>query len=131
MVNTYITSYRKMNKQPQTLSYNDIEEFYLYQKSENQDAFITEKGDEISGEYFHDEVHEALNKLPYYFRLVLLLYDIEGFSYQEISRIVNIPVGTVMSRLNRGRNLLRQKLKRYAKNKGYQVEPNVQVEYAN
>ena len=119
MVNTYITGYRKMNKQPQTLSYNDLEEFYLYQKSESPEDYITENGDTISGEYFHDEVQEALNKLPYYFRLVVLLYDIEGFSYQEISRIVNIPVGTVMSRLNRGRTLLRTKLQRYAKKKGY------------
>ena len=124
MVNTYLTHYRKRAKQPLKISYDDLEEFTLYQKSDQDYQTAVEQVENISGEMFDDDVQKALNKLPYYFRLVVLLYDVEGFSYQEISKMVNIPVGTVMSRLNRGRNLLRSKLKRYAVKKGYAAPEN-------
>ena len=68
---------------------------------------------------FEDELKTALEKVPYYFRLIVLLSDVEEFSYQEIAKMLNIPVGTVMSRLHRGRSLLRTKLTKYAKAKGY------------
>jgi RNA polymerase sigma-70 factor (ECF subfamily) len=129
MVNTYITSYRKMNKQPQAVSYNDLEEFYLFQKSKDTLMFSEDAPDTIPGDHFEDEVQNALKQLPYYFRMVVLLYDIEGFSYNDIARIINIPVGTVMSRLNRGRSLLRKKLKRYARNKGYVPAENMEMEF--
>ena len=119
MVNTYLTHYRKRVKQPLKVSYDDLEDFTLYQKSDLDYSSEVLKVENISGEMFDDDVQNALNKLPYYFRLIVLLYDVENFSYQEISKMVSIPVGTVMSRLNRGRNLLRSKLKRYAVNKGY------------
>ena len=131
LVNTYLTYYRKMIKQPKNVSYGDLEEFYLYQKSENESDFHSDSPENISGESFGDEIKETLDKMPYYFRIVVTLYDIEGFSYKEISNMINIPVGTVMSRLNRGRSLLRQKLKRYAKDKGYIVEANLKPEFAS
>ena len=74
--------------------------------------YYSNSPENVSGESFGDEIKETLDKMPYYFRIVVTLYDIEGFSYKEISNMINIPVGTVMSRLNRGRSLLRQKLKR-------------------
>jgi len=131
LVNTYLTHYRKMIKQPQRVSYDDIEEFYLFQKSEYERDYNLNSPDNISGESFGDEIKEILDKMPYYFRIVVTLYDVEGFSYKEISNMINIPVGTVMSRLNRGRSLLRQKLKRYARSKGYGVNSDLNQEYAN
>jgi RNA polymerase sigma-70 factor (ECF subfamily) len=131
LVNTYLTHYRKMVKQPQKVSYGEMEEFYLYQKSDNNSDFHTDSPENVSGESFGDEIKETLDKMPYYFRIVVTLYDIEDFSYKEISNMINIPVGTVMSRLNRGRSLLRQKLKRYAREKGYIVDTDLNPGFAN
>lgn len=131
LVNTYLTHYRKMVKQPQKISYGEVEEFYLYQKSENESDYYSNSPENISEESFGDEIKTTLNKMPYYFRIVVTLYDIEGFSYKEISNMINIPVGTVMSRLNRGRGLLRQKLRRYAREKGYIVDSNFNTGIAN
>ncbi len=66
-----------------------------------------------------DEVTTAINALPIDFRTVILLCDIEGFTYEEISKIVDIPIGTVRSRLFRARNMLKEKLKEYAESLGY------------
>ena len=119
MVNSYITAYRKMVRRPQKVSYDDLEDYHFYQN----DAFETEATNVMkpgfTDDHFEDEVKGALEKLPYYFRIIVLLCDVEGFSYQEISNIINIPVGTVMSRLHRGRSLLRRKLTKYAQQKGY------------
>ncbi len=114
LVNTYLTHYRKKSKQPVKVSYDDMEDFSLYQKSDYDFNAEIVNAESVNGELFEDEIQMVLDKMPYYFRLVVMLYDIEGFSYSEISKMVDIPVGTVMSRLNRGRKLLRQKLKRYA-----------------
>ena len=70
---------------------------------------------------FDDDVKNALESLPDQFRIVVLLCDVEGFSYNEISKIINAPLGTVMSRLFRGRKLLQHNLWKYAKEKGYLV----------
>lgn len=131
LVNTYLTHYRKVVKQPQKVSYGEVEEFYLYQKSDNSADYHTNSPEEVNGEIFGDEIKTTLDKMPYYFRIVVTLYDIEGFSYKEISSMINIPVGTVMSRLNRGRSLLRQKLKRYAREKGYLVDSDMTPGFAN
>ena len=131
LVNTYLTYYRKKVKQPQKISYGEIEEFYLYQKSDDKVDYHSNSPEEIIGESFGDEIKETLDKMPYYFKIVVTLYDIEGFSYKEISKMINIPVGTVMSRLNRGRSLLRQKLKRYAREKGYIVDSDLNPGFAN
>jgi DNA-directed RNA polymerase specialized sigma24 family protein len=66
-----------------------------------------------------DEVTIAINALPLDFRTVILLCDVEGFTYEEISKIIDVPIGTVRSRLFRARNLLKSKLKKYAKAHGY------------
>jgi RNA polymerase sigma-70 factor (ECF subfamily) len=66
-----------------------------------------------------DEVEAALNSMPVDFKSVILLCDIEGFSYEEIAKIIDIPVGTVRSRLFRARNMLKEKLEDYAKSLGY------------
>ena len=66
-----------------------------------------------------DEITKALNSLPVDFKTVILLCDIEDFTYEEISKIIDIPIGTVRSRLHRARNMLKEKLKDYAQNLGY------------
>ena len=131
MVNSYLTHYRKRVKQPLKVSYDELEEFTLYQKSDLDYEATVNQVERIGGEMFDDEVQSALEKMPYYFRLIVLLYDVEGFSYQEISSMVQIPVGTVMSRLNRGRNLLRIKLRRYASQRGYLVENKLEPGIVN
>jgi RNA polymerase sigma-70 factor (ECF subfamily) len=119
MINTYISMYRKAIRRPSNVSYEELEEYQLYYHIQSESDLTTSENFNFSDDMFEDEVKEALEKIPYYFRLVVLLNDIEGFSYQEIADIVKIPLGTVMSRLHRGRSLLRNKLKKYAKEKGY------------
>jgi RNA polymerase sigma-70 factor (ECF subfamily) len=131
LINTYLTHYRKKSKQPKKVSYDDMEDYSLYQKSDFDFDAEYNKAQSVKGELFEDEIQTVLDKMPYYFKLVVMLYDIEGFSYSEILKMVNIPVGTVISRLSRGRKLLRQKLKRYAKSKGYNVDSNLSISYAN
>ena len=70
-------------------------------------------------ELIGDEVANALNALPVDFRTVIILCDIEGFTYEEMAKILDIPIGTVRSRLHRARNLLKEKLKSYASSMGY------------
>lgn len=75
--------------------------------------------DEIFKGLIGDEVTQALNELPVDFRTILILCDIEGFSYEEMAKIIDIPIGTVRSRLHRARNLMKEKLRDYAKKMGY------------
>jgi RNA polymerase sigma-70 factor (ECF subfamily) len=116
LVNTYITVYRKNVKLPYKVSIDEsYEEHYdhsleLYDENDQADKFIDSD--------FSDEVLTALEKLPYHFKSVILLCDIQEFSYHEISNMIGIPVGTVMSRLHRGRKLLQRMLWGYATEKG-------------
>jgi RNA polymerase sigma-70 factor (ECF subfamily) len=117
LVNTYISSYRKKVKEPYKLSYDRLEEFYLYQQMER--VGLIEDKDKFLNKFLDDDVKGALDSLPEQFRVVILLSDLEGFSYKEISSIVGVPVGTVMSRLFRGRKILEKILWDYAKKRGY------------
>jgi len=119
LVNTYITAYRKAVKQPTKVSYDDLEEFYLYKKLDESISLQETAKEDFLETFFDDDVKEALENLPYQFRLVVLLCDVEGFSYNEISNIIDAPLGTVMSRLYRGRKLLQRYLWGYAKKRGY------------
>ncbi|RMH63025.1 MAG: sigma-70 family RNA polymerase sigma factor [Calditrichaeota bacterium] len=118
LVNSYITSYRKHIRQPQKVRFEDVEEFTLHKhRVEIPDMSAPAVG---GREYFFtDDVHNALIKLPYIFRLVVLLCDVEGFTYSEIAQMINCPMGTVMSRLYRGRKLLQRQLWTYADQHGY------------
>jgi RNA polymerase sigma-70 factor (ECF subfamily) len=126
LVNTFITAYRKAVKSPQRISYDELEDFNLY-KTVDLDASEKEMSkDDILESYFEDDVKAALENLPYQFRLVVLLCDVEGFSYNEIAAIIDSPLGTVMSRLYRGRKLLQRLLWSYAKSRGY-IDENTKV----
>ena len=126
LVNTFITAYRKAVKAPQRISYDDLEDFNLFKKVDVDETTQFESKDDILDNYFEDDVKSALENLPYQFRLVVLLCDVEGFSYNEIATIIDSPLGTVMSRLYRGRKLLQRLLWNYAKTKGY-INENTKV----
>ena len=115
--NAFINEYRKKSKQPTKVDY---EEVISYHEGENQDSagFLDLRAEIFQG-MMGDEVTNAINSLPVDFKTVILLCDIEGFTYEEIAKIVDIPIGTVRSRLHRARNMLKEKLKTYAEKLGY------------
>lgn len=121
LVNTYITSYRKAVRQPHRVSISEQDGSYPIPGMNTCDE--TEQADAFIEQHFSDEVLTALNKLPNHFKVVIMLCDIQGFSYNEISDMVDIPVGTVMSRLHRGRKILQRFLWGYAKEKGLASGP--------
>ncbi len=109
LMNTFINSYRKKQREPLTISEDEVDEWYLYSK-------MAERGAEPSAETAviealpDEDVQDALASLPEQFRTAVLLADVEGFSYKEIAEIVGVPIGTVMSRLHRGRKALEKRL---------------------
>ena len=117
--NSFINDYRKQSKEPDKVDYEDVQNFYE-----------TIKSDEINSSHYEndaftnlldDEISKAIEKLPEDFRTVIILNDIEGFTYEEIADFVDIPVGTVRSRLHRARKMLYSQLYDYAKEKGFFV----------
>ncbi len=117
MKNSYINRYRKETKEPETVDYNDIQNFYNTIRYESSDP--NDLQEKIFGGLLEDDVARALESLPEDFRTVVILCDIEGLSYEEIAEFVNCPIGTVRSRLHRGRHMLRVALFEYAKKRGY------------
>jgi len=118
--NSYINNYRKQSKQPYQVDYDEISTYYESVRSERSDT--TDMEEIMYRELLDDEVTTALNKLPEDFRTVVLLCDIEGFTYEEIANMLDVPIGTIRSRLHRGRNLLRTSLSRYAERRGFGEE---------
>lgn len=116
--NAYINQYRKKSKRPQQV---DFEEIVSYHDSDdNAGNGYHDLRAEIFENMMGDEVTIAINSLPIDFRTVVLLCDIEGFTYEEISKIIDVPIGTVRSRLFRARNMLKEKLLKYAQQIGYE-----------
>ncbi|MDP1677514.1 MAG: sigma-70 family RNA polymerase sigma factor [Bacteroidota bacterium] len=117
MKNTYINVYRKEVKEPDKVDYNDIENYYDLIRDQNGDDNNLQT--KIFSQLLDDDVSNALESLPEEFRTVVILCDIEGLTYEEIAEFSQIPVGTVRSRLHRGRKLLYTKLYDYAKGRGF------------
>jgi len=116
--NGFINDYRKKSRKPNQV---DFEDFLAYQEQVDQTKTQhVDLRDEIFQEMLGDEITKAINDLSVDFRTVILLCDIEGFTYEEISKIVDIPIGTVRSRLHRARNMLKDNLKEYAESLGYE-----------
>ena len=116
MKNSYINRYRKAQKTPETLDYGAVEEFYYVVGEETGEL---DQARSLFANLLDDEVTSAVERLPEDFRTVVILCDIEGFTYEEIAEFVDCPVGTVRSRLHRGRKLLREALLEYAAGRGY------------
>lgn len=115
--NSYINNYRKKSKQPHQVDYDEISTFYETIRSEQSNT--TDMEDIMYGQLLDDDVTRALERIPEDFRTVVLLCDVEGFTYEEIANMLDVPIGTIRSRLHRGRNLLRAELIEYADKRGY------------
>lgn len=115
--NSFINDYRKKTKEPNKVDYQEVESYY---NSEDVDRQITSdlRVDALK-DMIGDEISNALNSLDVDFRTVIILCDLEGFKYEEMAKILDIPIGTVRSRLHRARQLLKEKLSQYAKSMGY------------
>jgi RNA polymerase sigma-70 factor (ECF subfamily) len=115
--NAFINEYRKKSKQPNKVDYEDIVSFH--DSEDVQLVGTLDMREEIFQDMLGDEVTKAINSLPVDFRTVILLCDIEGFTYEEIAKIIDIPIGTVRSRLHRARQMLKELLEDYARSLGY------------
>lgn len=117
--NSFINEFRKKSKQPSKVDYQEVETYYNSEEFEPEIEATTDLRNEAVQDLIGDEVANAINSLDVDFRIVIILCDIEGFTYEEMAKILDIPIGTVRSRLHRARGLLREKLADYAKKLGY------------
>jgi RNA polymerase sigma factor (sigma-70 family) len=115
--NSFINEFRKKSKEPQKVDYQEVEGFYNSDKANS--TVTTDLRIDTVRDMMGDEISNALNSLAVDFRTVIILCDLEGFTYEEMAKILDIPIGTVRSRLHRARNLLKEKLQSYAKSMGY------------
>lgn len=121
LTNTFINSYRAKQRRPQETEMADTDDLYLYRRVNTIDQAALSAEDTMFTLFTDDEVKQALEDLPENFRLPVLLADVEGFSYQEIADMLEIPIGTVMSRLHRGRKRMQQALAEFAADRGLLV----------
>ncbi len=125
MTNTYINKYNAQKRKGTEVELDDIEELFLYKRlgSIDQSQLSSSAEDQMLELFTDDEVKNAIESLPEDFRIPVLLSDVDGFSYKEISEMLEIPMGTVMSRLHRGRKAMQKMLYEYARERGLIVEP--------
>ncbi|MCP4663283.1 MAG: sigma-70 family RNA polymerase sigma factor, partial [bacterium] len=119
MKNTFINGYRKKQHQPPESAFSEIEDAFESLVSGEAGHTIKTPEEEILEKVLDEDVQQAIESLPEDYRMVVMLVDLEGFSYKEAAGIMEIPVGTVMSRLYRGRRLLEKGLLEYAHDHGY------------
>ena len=125
MTNTYINKYNAQKRKGTEVELDDVEELFLYKRlgSIDQSQLSSSAEDQMLDLFTDDEVKNALESLPEDFRIPVLLSDVDGFAYKEIAEMLEIPIGTVMSRLHRGRKAMQKMLYEYARDKGLIVEP--------
>jgi RNA polymerase sigma-70 factor (ECF subfamily) len=120
LTNTFINSYRSKKRRPDETDLDEVEDLYLYRRLGGLEAAQVGRSaeDELMDFFTDAEVKDAIEALPEQFRMAVLLADVEGFSYKEIAEILEIPIGTVMSRLHRGRKSLQKQLYEFATSRG-------------
>lgn len=128
LTNTYINLYRKRQREPQQSQGETVEDWQLAQAGEHDAVGLRSAEAEALSALPNTEVREALNELSEDFRMVVYYSDVEGFAYKDIAEILDIPMGTVMSRLHRGRRILREKLLDYARENGLRPSTIAKVE---
>jgi RNA polymerase sigma-70 factor, ECF subfamily len=118
LTNAHINRYRSRMRRPEETELDDVEDLYLYRRIAGVHALGRSAEDELLDLFSEAEVLAAIDGLPEAYRLAVLLADVEGFAYKEIAQILDIPIGTVMSRLHRGRKQLQRELYDYAVSRG-------------
>lgn len=120
MTNTFINKYNSQQRRPQETELDEVEELFLFRRmgAFDQSKMSQSAEDQMLELFTDDEVKNAIEELPETFRIPVLLSDIEGFSYKEIAEMLEVPIGTVMSRLHRGRKAMQKMLYEYAKERG-------------
>jgi RNA polymerase sigma-70 factor (ECF subfamily) len=114
LTNNFIDRYRKKQKKPFEMEYGDVTDVFINREGDyNENSRFINPEEEFFKKFVSEDVKNAIEKLPEYYRLPVILTDIEGFSYNEVAKILDTPIGTVMSRLYRGRKMLRQYLLDY------------------
>jgi len=126
LTNTFINSYRSKKRRPEESELDEVEDLYLYRRLGGLEAAAVGRSaeDELMDLVTDQEVKDAIEALPEQFRMAVLLADVEGFSYKEIAEILDIPIGTVMSRLHRGRKALQKALFEFATRRGLTSDPS-------
>lgn len=112
LTNTFINTYRARRRRPEQAEVEDVEDLYLYRRLGGLEAVTAGRSaeEEVLEHFTESDVKAAVEALPEQFRMAVLLADVEGFSYKEIAEILDVPIGTVMSRLHRGRRALQKAL---------------------
>ena len=120
LTNTFINTYRAKKRRPEITDVEDIEDLYLYRHLAGDPSGGTGRSaeDEALDRFTDTDVKEAIESLPETFRMAVLLADVEGFSYKEIAEITDVPIGTVMSRIHRGRKALQKALVERGRTRG-------------
>jgi RNA polymerase sigma-70 factor, ECF subfamily len=120
LTNTYINAYRAKQRRPDEQDLDDIEDLYLYRRIGALESAAASRSaeDQLMDLFTDGEVKDAIEALPETFRIAVYLADVEGFSYKEIAEMLDIPIGTVMSRLHRGRKAMQKALYEYASARG-------------
>ncbi|MEI6119974.1 MAG: sigma-70 family RNA polymerase sigma factor [Actinomycetes bacterium] len=119
LTTTFINNYRKDQRRPLQSNGGEVEDWQLYDAASHTSDQGKSAEDEVLENIADVDIKQALADMPEEFRMAVYLADVEGFAYKEIAKIVGVPTGTVMSRLHRGRKLLRESLADYAKDRGF------------
>ncbi len=120
LTNSYINIYRKKQRRPNETDLGEVEDLYLYRRLGGLEAARTGRSAEdlLMDTFAEAEIVDALDELPEAYRIAVLLADVEEFSYKEIAEILDVPIGTVMSRLHRGRKAMQKSLFEFAESRG-------------
>lgn len=128
LTNTYINTYRKAQRQPQQTQTDTVEDWQMAQAAEHLPGGLRSAETEALDRLPDSDIKDALAQIPEEFRLTVYFTDVEGFAYKEVAQILDVPIGTVMSRLHRGRKLLRELLADYAAERGMKTEKTMKKE---
>jgi RNA polymerase sigma-70 factor, ECF subfamily len=127
LTNTYINAYRSKKRRPDESDLDEVEDLYLYRRLGGLEGATAGRSaeEELLDQLTDSEVKDALEALPEQFRMAVLLADVEGFAYKEIAEILDIPIGTVMSRLHRGRKAMQKQLYEFGRARNLVPDPDL------